>query len=93
MEVARHLNACGLHVYLSGGPAEADVRFARDFSARFENGVTSLASQLGFGALTRLLEESEIYAVIDTVTSHVAAATGRPVVVLFGPTNYIKWGR
>ncbi len=91
-EVTTHLQRRGLHVYLTGGPAEVDARFAAELCARFDDGVTSLAGRLGFGALTQLLGESEVYLGVDTVTSHVAAATGVPVIVLFGPTNHAKWG-
>ena len=91
-DVTRHLIERGLHVYLTGGPGDADARFASDLAARFESGVTSVSGRLGFGGLTQLLRDSEIYVGVDTVTSHIAAATGVPMVVLFGPTNHVKWG-
>lgn len=44
-------------------------------------------SQLGY-----LLSRAALYVGTDTAVSHMAAAVGVPSVVLFGPSNPVKWG-
>lgn len=43
-------------------------------------------------ALGYLLSHAALYIGTDTAVSHMAAAVGVPTVVLFGPSNPVKWG-
>ena len=43
-------------------------------------------------ALGYLLSRAALYVGTDTAVSHMAAAVGVPTVVLFGPSNPVKWG-
>ena len=49
--------------------------------------VTSLASRLDLKGTTAVIERATLYVGTDTGVSHLAAATGTPSVVIFGPTN------
>ncbi|MCA1957238.1 MAG: hypothetical protein LDL14_01750, partial [Nitrospira sp.] len=46
----------------------------------------------GLPALGYLLSRAAVYVGTDTAVSHMAAAVGVPTVVLFGPSNPVKWG-
>jgi heptosyltransferase-3 len=54
--------------------------------------VTRLDGQLQFPDLAALIGAARIYIGPDTVTTHLAAATGTPTVALFGPTDPRLWG-
>lgn len=54
--------------------------------------VVSLAGQLRFDELAALIGHAAIFIGPDTSVSHMAAATGVPVVALFGPTDVVRWG-
>ncbi|HWI84629.1 glycosyltransferase family 9 protein [Ramlibacter sp.] len=50
-----------------------------------------LSGQLDFSQLSGLLQEAALYIGPDTSVSHLAAATGVPVIAIFGPTNPMRW--
>ncbi len=47
--------------------------------------------QLDFAQLTTLFQQSALYIGPDTSISHLAAATGIPMIAIFGPTNPQRW--
>lgn len=50
-----------------------------------------LSGQLDFNQLVGLLQRAALYIGPDTSVSHLAAATGIPVIAIFGPTNPMRW--
>lgn len=52
----------------------------------------NLAGKLTFGQTAAVIQHASAYVGIDTATSHVAAATGTPTIVLFGRTPPSGWG-
>lgn len=93
----RLLNARGLHVYLVGTPKEAEhCRVIERSSQTVEKTggaapaqyeVRSLAGQTDILELHELLSGSEVVVANDSGPMHMAAAAGRPVVGIFGPTT------
>lgn len=55
-------------------------------------GAVNLVDQVALPALGYLLGRAAVYIGTDTAVSHMAAAVGTPSVVLFGPSNPVKWG-
>ena len=55
-------------------------------------GAVNLVNQLTLPALACLLNDAVLYVGTDTAVSHMAGAVGVPSVVLFGPSNPVKWG-
>ena len=49
------------------------------------------SGHLNFNELAALLREAALYIGPDTSVSHLAAATGVPVIAIFGPTNPQRW--
>ena len=49
------------------------------------------SGQLDFNQLAALLRQAALYIGPDTSVSHLAAATGVPVIAIFGPTNPMRW--
>lgn len=85
------LAAAGHQLVLTRGPGEADRQrvAAMDGAAAAARMVD--AGVLGFGQLAALLRGAALYIGPDTSVSHLAAACGTRVLVIFGPTNPQRW--
>jgi len=93
-EVARALQDRGLRPLLVGSPDESELcRRVAKLSGR---DLPSIAGGTGIGELAALLERSAALVANDSGPAHVAAAVGRPVVSIFGPTvpamGYVPFG-
>ncbi|HUR87723.1 MAG TPA: glycosyltransferase family 9 protein [Ramlibacter sp.] len=88
-QLVRELVAQGHQVVLTG------TRGARDQECiaplRPIEGVLDASGQLDFNQLVTLLQQAALYIGPDTSVSHLAAATGVPVIAIFGPTNPLRW--
>ncbi|MFN8378436.1 MAG: WecB/TagA/CpsF family glycosyltransferase [Anaerolineae bacterium] len=69
----------------SGDDTEA-VRAAMRSSA------LDLTGQTSIGQLAALLERADVFVGADSGVMHLAAASGAPVVAIFGPSNHQAWG-
>lgn len=91
-ELMHWLQAQGLQVVLSGGPESAEIACATTLASASSQPVLNLAGQLSLAEGAELIRRAALYVGPDTAMSHIAAATGTPTVVLFGPSNPVKWG-
>lgn len=82
----------GLTIVVTGGDAPGERAFCEDVVQRLPKGTVNLAGQVGLPALGYLLSRAALYVGTDTAVSHMAAAVGAPTIVLFGPSNPVKWG-
>ncbi len=57
-----------------------------------DGGVTRLDGKLSWPELSALIRGARVYIGPDTAVTHLAAATGTPVVALYGPTDPRIWG-
>ena len=90
--LGRWLAEQGLTVVVTGGDGPAERTACEDVARRLPEGSVNLAGQMGLPALGYLLSRAAIYVGTDTAVSHMAAAVGAPSIVLFGPSNPVKWG-
>jgi len=77
----------GLRTVIAGG---ADVG-AMDFSGAGDR-VVNLAGKTDLKQLAAVLENADVVIANDSGPMHMAAALGRPLVTLFGPTNAVRTG-
>jgi heptosyltransferase-1 len=75
----------GLQAVLAGGPDAAAM-------AASLPGAINLAGQTTLRQLTALLERAALVIANDTGPMHIAAALGRPLVTMFGPTDPVQTG-
>lgn len=75
----------GLKTVVAGSPAEYDL-------AQQVHGHINLCGQTNLRQLVALLEKASIVIANDSGPMHIAAALGRPLVALFGPTNPVRTG-
>ena len=91
LDLAQALEARGLWVIATGGPAKAE----RDYlDAVWGAGVPvhRLDGKLNWRQLTGLLAKARVYIGPDTSVTHLSAAAGCPTVALYGPTDPRLWG-
>lgn len=90
--VATALLQAGRQVVLTGSAGAHDqecVQALRDLAPAPQ--LLDVSGRLDFNQLTRLFEAAALYIGPDTSVSHLAAASGLPVVAVFGPTNPARW--
>jgi ADP-heptose:LPS heptosyltransferase len=88
-EVARHVIAAGRGVVLIGS-VEERARCAAIAAAA--PGILDLAGRTGLLELAAVIRRSAVCLTNDSGPMHLAAALGRPVVAIFGPTNPVWVG-
>jgi heptosyltransferase-3 len=90
--LVRWLRSQGLRVVLTGGrDPEEQAELARVL-VHVAPLAIDLSARLSLATVTALLQRAALYVGPDTAVTHLAAATGIPVVALFGPSNPVKWG-
>jgi heptosyltransferase-2 len=72
-------------VILIGSPAEADV--SREVIRQMRNQPGMLTGDTNLAELVGILSQIDLLITNDTGPAHIAAALGRPTLVIFGPTN------
>jgi ADP-heptose:LPS heptosyltransferase len=77
---------------LTGGSGDAfeQAQVAR-IHAALRRPCADLSGQLNLLSLAAVLAQAAVFAGVDSGPMHLAAAFGRPQVVLFGPTNPFHW--
>ena len=88
--VGRTAHAAGRRVFVTGGPAEAEL-VARTAAAVGE-GAVDLAGRLGVPGLIALLAGADALASNDTGPVHLASGLGTPVLAFYGPNTPVLYG-
>ncbi len=91
-EIAHGLAARGYRVVLTGGNDADELAYLDEIARNVPSATIVAAGNLSLGASVCLVSRAGIYVGTDTALTHVAAALGVPTVVLFGPSNPVKWG-
>jgi heptosyltransferase-3 len=90
--LGRWLVSRELTVVVAGGASPDERDYLNEVMHLMPSGSVNLAGRVGLPSLGYLLSRAALYVGTDTAVSHMAAATGVPTVVLFGPSNPVKWG-
>ncbi len=89
--IANYLCQIGYKVILSGGPAPAEINYIADIAKHLPDNTINLAGRVSLAQLATIIAGAKLFIGPDTGITHLAAATGVPVIALFGPTNPVKW--
>jgi heptosyltransferase III len=79
------------HIVVVTGGASDQVSYCDQVIQGLPKAV-NLVGRVTLPALGYLLNSAALYVGTDTAVSHMAAALGTPSVVLYGPSNPVKWG-
>ena len=91
LEVGFYLKKLGLTLVLSGGPAPEEVDYVATIQRQLPEHTINLAGQVSLAQLAYIIAQAKLYIGPDTGITHLAAATGIPVIALYGPTNPAIW--
>jgi len=81
----------GLRPVWTSSPDPEEVRRLREAAALCRFPPALCAGEFTLNQMTCLLSRATLYVGLDTAVSHLAATTGIPMVVLFGPTIAERW--
>ncbi|WP_395685052.1 glycosyltransferase family 9 protein [Caenimonas koreensis] len=91
-ELVKALLAMGRQVVLTGSAGARDKEcIAPLLTLAPAPQLLDVSGQLDFNQLVAVLQRAALYIGPDTSVSHLAAATGVPVIAIFGPTNPMRW--
>jgi heptosyltransferase-3 len=90
-KTGEYLNKLGFKLVLSGGPIQEEIDYVANLASKLPDGAVNLAGQVTIAELTHIIAQATLFIGPDTGITHLAAATGIPVIALFGPTNPVKW--
>lgn len=91
INIGTYLHQQGLRLVLSGGAAQDELDYIANIAKQLPEDTLNVAGCLSLAQLTQLLTNATLYIGPDTGITHLAAATGVPVIALYGPTNPVKW--
>ena len=90
-EVANLLKQeCGATIFLMGGPEDRSV--CRTMARGIEGSVVNLGATCSIPEAGGVLSQMDLLISCDSGPVHMAAATGTPCLVIFGPTNADRTG-
>jgi heptosyltransferase III len=89
--IGNYLAKSGYKILISGGPAPAEISYIADIVKKLPNDIINLAGQVSLAQLAEIITGARLFIGPDTGITHLAAATGIPVIALYGPTNPVKW--
>ncbi len=87
----RYLNQLGLQVMISGSANKEEKNYISQIHDQLPDQTINLSGKLSLAELSTIIKHAQIFIGPDTGITHLAAATGIPVIALFGPTNPVKW--
>lgn len=91
LAVGRYLHDRGIKLVLSGGPGQEEMAYVADIQRQLPEDAINLAGKVSLAQLASIIAEAKLFIGPDTGITHLAAATGVPVIALYGPTNPVKW--
>lgn len=92
-ELLVHLIAEGHQIVLTGSASQSDQDCIQQLIRLAPSPqLIDTSGQLNFNQLVSLFQRTSQYIGPDTSVTHLAAASGIPVLAIFGPTNPVRWG-
>lgn len=90
--VVDHLAARGLAVVLTAAPDARESLLCDAIVQQAGARCIDLRGQLSLPELGAVIREAAVFAGVDSVPMHIAAAVGTPGIGIFGPSKDLEWG-
>lgn len=92
-ELLIRLVAEGHQIVLTGSASPSDQKCIQQLRGLASPPqLIDTSGQLNFSQLVSLFRRASLYIGPDTSVTHLAAASGIPLLAIFGPTNPVRWG-
>ena len=91
LAVANHLLSLGITPVFSGSNAPKELAYIENIMTQLPDFAINLAGKTSLAELTEIIQNAQFFIGVDTGATHLAAATGVPVIALFGATNPVVW--
>ena len=81
-------------VVLTASPSKREMKKAGKIAALLKESprLVNLCGKTTLKQLAAVSERADLFVGVDSAPMHIAAATGTPVIALFGPTEELCWG-
>ncbi|MGH8498942.1 MAG: glycosyltransferase family 9 protein, partial [Methylococcales bacterium] len=89
--VGQFLEQQKIRLVLSGSPADEELEYLCGIQSQLPDDTVNLAGKVSLAELAGIIRGACLFIGPDTGITHLAAATGIPVIALYGPTNPVKW--
>ena len=80
-----------IDLVLTSGPSPEEQTHIAAIKNKVRQQIIDLSGKTSLLALAALIRDARLLVTVDSAPMHLAAATGTPQVVLFGPTNPFHW--
>jgi heptosyltransferase III len=91
-QVVDHFETRGMRVVLTSGPDRKEKEKLESILAMCRTHPLVLSGRFTLKQYAALLRRCRLFFGVDTAPMHMAAAVGKPVVALFGPSDSRVWG-
>lgn len=91
-QVVDHMQTAGVRVVLTTGPDPREEAKIESILGHCRTHPVVSKGELSLKQVAALLRRSRLFFGVDTAPMHMAAALGKPVVALFGPSDSSVWG-
>ncbi|OGA16874.1 MAG: putative lipopolysaccharide heptosyltransferase III [Betaproteobacteria bacterium RIFCSPLOWO2_12_FULL_63_13] len=85
------LHEVGERIVLSAAPEQREIALVEAIRTRTRAPVVDLTGKLTLKMLGALSTRAKLFVGVDSAPMHIAAASGTPVVALFGPSGETEW--
>ncbi len=89
--IGQYLTQLGFRIVLSGGATQEEQGNIASIAKQLPADTVNLAGQVSLAQLAHIIAQAKLFIGPDTGITHLAAATGIPVIAIYGPTNPVKW--
>ncbi len=86
-KIIDHLMSLGIHIILTGGPAEEEIKFSQRIIQLCQCSPENLVGQTRLLQLLALLEKAQCLIAPDTGPAHMGTVAGVPVIGLYASSN------
>lgn len=90
-QLANYFEKQNIRVILTGSQHQEELQYIATALQAMPANTLNLAGKLPLSAVATLIRHAHCYIGVDTVVTHLAAATGTLTIALYGPTNPVKW--
>ena len=90
-DIGHFLKDSGLNLVLTGSPDPEEQDYINEIQKSLPRGCINLTGKTSLAQLTDIIAKAKLFVGPDTGITHLAAATGIPVIAIYGPTNPVKW--